>query len=197
MHTTAPLRRGCFGAVAAILIACGVASGMGTLLVTRSGYFWLTEDATGIPVVTRVTKVIDLSAPSPAPVPPAPVPPAPVPPTPIPPTPVVPADEFGNVGQESFRVASALSPTARAKAKLTGAIYERAADGLENAVIISIQTAANQVAAEREVLWDADSEEWKAFVKVVQTSMNAHWPMDKLTFAKFYRSIAAGLKAVQ
>ena len=97
MHTITNLRRGCFGAgavaVAAILMVCSVASGMGTLLVTRSGYFWLTEDATGVPVVTRVTKVIDLSSPSPTP-----VPPTPVPPTPIPPAPVVPADEFGNVG---------------------------------------------------------------------------------------------------
>lgn len=133
---------------------------------------------------------------SPEPIPPTPPGPDPVPPEP-PPTPDLPEDEFDNVGQTSYKLASAINAEGRSKAIALSKLYRDTADKLEDTTYPDITSAAKALQKERDTIWGDKAQDWAGWYGTVSNSWNKFWPMDKGKVIKFYRIIGDSLEAVQ
>lgn len=129
---------------------------------------------------------------------PPPIPPTPVPPTPPPtPTPNVPDDDYGNLGQELYKIFST-TPVIRPLAAQYSAIYKKAADDLEAGRLPEIADSIKQIETDagKIELSAEQRNQLGIFNTTTATAWKNKWPMTREEVVSFYRAVVAGLSVV-
>ena len=112
----------------------------------------------------------------------------------------VPGDNFGNIGQTVFSVVSAMPVRSRSHAAATADLYGKAADGLDNGTLVSLNTAASWLQGERAKLWDSDADAWAPFMESAGSAWKKYEPWNnggRDAVVAYYRAVQSGLSAVK
>lgn len=118
---------------------------------------------------------------------------SPTPPEPTPPGPQpgpVPPDAFSNLGQ---RVAAATAGLG--KRSEVAAVYRSFAKQLREDPLVTVGTAVEQAARQRNTILGPDVSRWTGFADLLTSDLKGRWPMAKGTLADWMDAIATGLEA--